>query len=642
MTHIIRRNCIIFGMEKMITKLAKAKDNWFFKILSAAVAVSFISLFGVTGYITTASQNQTVLQVGKNKVTQSEFSYRLQKELNAFKNLSGDDFELSDEMRTAISEDVLKQLIDENVMDQAMLKYDIHFPKAFVQQIIFRQPEFLNPANGQFHPEIFKRYLSSMGMSENEYVAMVQRTMARKMMVTDLLIPFNVPKVLSNAVAKMDNQRKSFKYTLVSPHDMTVERKISDEEIQQYFADFSENFEIPESRDAKVLFVSNDFIINKYAADEQSIRDYFEQHQKELNQPEKREVLQMVFMDKEAAEKAFEAVQNNADFATVAKENKAENAEQPTLGVVAEDELADDLAPAFEMNAGESKLLQVADTWQVIKIKDIIPAKEAVFDEVKAQIANELANENMYDALRTAKADIDDAINGGKSLEEVAQMFQTDVFEVKNIQEETLVKGVPANAQDLAGSLDFNELVFSYGLDEVTSAEEFDTGVAVVQVTKITDAHLPEIADVREEIISMWTIQEKDALAKETADNIVADVEDGSELTAAAKARNLEAFRSAPINRNETFANLTKDEVAELFTVENGTVKMFEHSGNNYIIATPFETVSYDEAMTEEKLDDIKKRVSVSMLRDMVQSALDNFAKDFKIKVDYKRAGFAE
>ena len=626
----------------MITKLAKAKDNWFFKILSAAVAVSFISLFGVTGYITTASQNQTVLQVGKNKVTQSEFSYRLQKELNAFKNLSGDDFELSDEMRTAISEDVLKQLIDENVMDQAMLKYDIHFPKAFVQQIIFRQPEFLNPANGQFHPEIFKRYLSSMGMSENEYVAMVQRTMARKMMVTDLLIPFNVPKVLSNAVAKMDNQRKSFKYTLVSPHDMTVERKISDEEIQQYFADFSENFEIPESRDAKVLFVSNDFIINKYAADEQSIRDYFEQHQKELNQPEKREVLQMVFMDKEAAEKAFEAVQNNADFATVAKENKAENAEQPTLGVVAEDELADDLAPAFEMNAGESKLLQVADTWQVIKIKDIIPAKEAVFDEVKAQIANELANENMYDALRTAKADIDDAINGGKSLEEVAQMFQTDVFEVKNIQEETLVKGVPANAQDLAGSLDFNELVFSYGLDEVTSAEEFDTGVAVVQVTKITDAHLPEIADVREEIISMWTIQEKDALAKETADNIVADVEDGSELTAAAKARNLEAFRSAPINRNETFANLTKDEVAELFTVENGTVKMFEHSGNNYIIATPFETVSYDEAMTEEKLDDIKKRVSVSMLRDMVQSALDNFAKDFKIKVDYKRAGFAE
>ena len=626
----------------MITRLAKAKDNWFFKILSAAVAVSFISLFGVTGYITTASQNQTVLQVGKNKVTQSEFSYRLQKELSAFKNLSGDDYELSDEMRTAISENVLQQLIDENVMDQAMLKYNVHFPKAFVQQIIFNQQEFLNPANGQFHPELFKRYLSSIGMSEDEYVAMVQRSMARKMMVTDLLIPFNIPQALSNAVSKMDNQRKSFKYTLVSPQDMKVERQISDEEIQQYFADFSENFEIPESRDAKVVFVSNDYIINKYAADEQSIKDYFEQHQKELNQPEKREVLQMVFMDKETAEKAFDALKTNTDFAAVAKDNKAENAEQPTLGLVAEDELAEELAPAFEMELGESKLLQVADTWQVIQVKNIIAAKEAVYDEVKAQIANELANENMYDALRTAKAELDDAINGGKTLEEVAEMFQTDVFDVQDIQEETLVQNVPANAQDLASSLDFNELVFSYGLNEITSAEEFDTGVAVIQVTKITDAHLPEIDDVREKIISLWTIQEKDALAKETADNIVADIEDGSELAAAAKARELKAFRSSPINRNETFANLSKAEVTELFTLEDGAVKMFEHSDNNYIIATPFETVNYDDALTEEKLDDIKKRVSVSMLRDMTQAALDNFAKDFKIKVDYKRAGFAE
>ena len=626
----------------MITKLAKAKDNWFFKILSAAVAVSFISLFGVTGYITTASQNQTVVQVGKRKIMQSEFSYRLQKELNALKNLSGDDYEISDEIRTLVSENVLQQLIDENVLDQAMLKYNIHFPKAFVQRIIFTQPEFLNPANGQFHPEIFKRYLSNIGMSEDEYVAFVQRTMARKMMITDLLVPFNVPQALSNAVAKMDNQRKSFKYTIVSPQDMKVERKISDEEIQQYFADFSENFEIPETRDAKVLFVSNDYIINKYAADEQSIRDYFEQHQKELDQPEKREVLQTVFMNKDAAEKAYAALQNDADFEAVAKEYNAENAEQPTLGIVAEDELAEDLAPAFNMKAGETKLLQVADTWQIIKVKEVIAAKEAVFDEVKAEIANELANENMYDALRTAKAEIDDAINGGKTLEEVAEMFQTNVFDVKNIQEETLVQGVPANAQDLASSLDFNDLVFSYGLDEITSAEEFDSGVAVIQITNIVDAHLPEIDDVRDKIISLWTIQEKDALAKETADNILADIEDGSELAVAAKARDLEAFRSAPISRNETFAQLSKLEVAELFTVENGAVKMFEHSGNNYVIATPFETVNYDDALTEEKLNDIKQRVSASLLQDMTQSALDNFAKDFKIKVDYKRAGFAE
>lgn len=101
----------------MISKLAKAKDNWFFKILSAAVAVSFISLFGVTGYIGSASQNQTVVKVGNKKITQSEFSYRQQKEINALRNLTGDDFDLTDEMRANITESILKQVIDDSVID---------------------------------------------------------------------------------------------------------------------------------------------------------------------------------------------------------------------------------------------------------------------------------------------------------------------------------------------------------------------------------------------------------------------------------------------------------------------------------------------------------------------------------------------
>ena len=630
-------------MKKMISKLAKAKDNWFFKILSAAVAVSFVSLFGVTGYISSAAQNQTVIKVGKKKTTQSEFSYRFQKELNALKNLSGDDFELTDEMRTNLIENVAQQIVDENVLDQTIATYNIHFPKALIQQVILHQPEFLNPVNGQFHPELFKRYLSALGLSEAEYVATIERAMARKMLVTDLVQTFSVPKVLSDAIHKMDNQRKSFKYAIVSPQDMKVERKISDDEVEQYFADFGENFMVPEQRDAKVMFIPNEVILKKYAASDEQVEDYFNQHKKELDQPEKREVLQMVFMDKDTAEKALQEILNGKDFNTVAEELKAENAKEPTLGVVAEDELAEDLsAPAFEMQAGEAKVLQVADTWQVIAIKEIVPAKEAIFAEVKSQIIETLSYENMYEALREARADIDDAINAGKTLEEVAAENGVAVFEVRGIREDTLSRGIPDFAQDLSGSLDFNELVYSYGADEISSAEEFDNGVAVVQVTTIHDAHMPEIADVRDDIIALWTVQEKNALAKETADNIVADIEDGSELADAAKARDLEAFRSEPINRNETFAGLSPSEINDLFTMENGEVKVFEHAGNVFIIATLSETVNFQDELTEDALKDVQNRAMAYMFRDMSKAAIDNFAHDYRIKIDYKRIGFAE
>ncbi len=636
------RKQIIFGMENMITKLAKAKDNWFFKIISAAVAVSFVSLFGVTGYISSASQNRTIVEVGKKSITQSEFQYRLQKEINALKNLMPEDFELTDEMRANLTENVLKQIIGDGVLDQTMFKYGIHFPKAFVQNVIFHQPEFQNPLNGQFHPDLFKRYLSAMNITEQEYVDTVKRSLARKMLVGDLVQKFDIPDVLVEATHRMDNQRKSFKYVLISPDDVKIERQITDEEIQQYFEDFNDNFMLPEQRDATVLFIPNEVILNKYAANDELAKDYFQQHKGDLDQPEKREVQQMIFLSKDTAEQALAALQNGQDFGSVAKEFKADNSEEPSLGIVAQDELAEDLADVtFAMNINENKLLPVADTWQIVSVKQIIPAKKANFEEQKAQILETLAEENLYDALREAKAQIDDAVNEGKKLDEIASMIGGQIFKVTDIQEESLVKDVPSYAQDLK-TLDFNELVFSYGLNEVTSAEEFDNGIAVIQITKIADAHMPDIADVKDQIISLWTVQEKNALAKETADNIVADAEDGSDISVAAKARNLEAFRSSPINRNETFANLSQAEISELFLAEQGQIRVFEKADNSFVVATPFETVNYEDELTPDEKVAVEERLQVSLFADMMQAALDSYAQDFKIKVDYKKAGFSE
>lgn len=623
----------------MISKLAKAKDNWFFKFISIAVAVSFVSLFGVTGYISSASQNQTVVNVGGKKTTQSEFSYRLQKELNSLKNLAGDDFEISDETRTAIADGIIRQIVNEGVIDQTMKKYGIYFPRTLIQQVIFSQSEFQNQTNGQFHPELFKRYLSTAGLSEAEYIDIIKRMLAQRILVTDLTDQFGVPNVLSKAIHHSDNQRKSFKYITLSPEDIKIERKISDDEIKQYYEDFAENFTVPETREADVLFITNEVVLKKYAATDDMVENYFNQHKAELNQPEKREILQMVFLDKANAEKAMDKLNNGGNFEQIAKEFKAENADEPTLGIVAQDELADELAnSAFDMQLNQAKLLEVADTWQIIRIKDIVAAKEAVLDELKPQIIEQLNNENLYDALRNARAEIDDAVNGGMTLADAGRLVNIEPIKVSGITED---KPIASNIEGL-NSLDFNEIVFSYGLDEISSAEEFDDGIVVVQVTKVIDQHLPEIEDIKDDIVSLWTVQEKNALAKETAENIAIDVEDGGQFVDAAKARGLEVFRSSPINRNETFAGLTEAEINDLFLADSDSVKIFEHGNNHYIIAMLSDTVNFQDELTDENLKSVQERARKLMISDMNKATLDGYAEEFKIKIDYDLAGFTE
>ena len=150
----------------MISKLAKAQENWLFKLIFIAVAISFISLFGVTGYINTAAQNQDVVNVGGKKTSQSEFSYRVNKELNAIRGIAGEDFEITDELSNSITEGVLRQIIEESVLDQTMNRFNVNFPKEFIRQVIFSQPEFINPLTGQFSKEAYNRYFSISGLSD--------------------------------------------------------------------------------------------------------------------------------------------------------------------------------------------------------------------------------------------------------------------------------------------------------------------------------------------------------------------------------------------------------------------------------------------------------------------------------------------
>ncbi len=628
----------------MISKLAKAQESWFFKIIFAGVAISFISLFGVTGYISSASQNKTIVNVGGLKTLQSAFSYRLDKEVSAIRNVAGDDFDLTDEMRNTVAENILKQIIDESVLDKSMMKNNIHFPKAFVQQILFSRPEFQNPLNGQFSPDAFRRFLSTAGMSEDDYVAMIKRLLARKLLVTDLVEPINVPSTLVNAINKMDNQRKVFKYVLVSPQNVKIERQITDDEIMQYYTDFSEQFMIDEKRDIDVLFVPNDVILKKYVLTDNLVKEYFESNKKDLDQPEKRNVMQMVFLNKETAEDAFNQVKSGADFIETAVKLNAENANEPTLGVVAYDELAEGLADkTFELDINKPELIAVADSWQVILVKEVIPAKEANFEEMKPEIERILSEENLYDALRDARAEIDDATNAGQSLDEIAKNFGAEIIEIKGVSEEAIIDNAPEKVANIVKSLDFNENVFSYGLDEISSAEEFDDGIAVISVKKIIDAHMPEVDEIRDEIVNIWTTQEKNAIAKEMAENMVIDIEDGGNINDAAKARNLETFRSEPISRNETFAGLNASDISDLFLAELGSVKIYEKAGNNFIIAVLSETIDYvSNEDDEQALSEVEARARNSMASDMIESMLKSYANDFKIEVDYKRAGFSE
>ena len=624
----------------MINKLAKAQKSWIAKFILILTALSFMSLFGVTGYINSAGSNRTVIKVDNIEISQAQFSYLLQREINAARNLLGDNFDLTDEMRQALIQAQTQQLVQDAVLDRTEAKYHVSFRPSLIQSIIFNDPAFKD-ASGNFNRDVFRQVLARGETTEENLVADIKRDLTRRLLINMLVEGINVPEVLRRAEEMVDNKRRTFKYVFIRPAEIKVDRKISEDEVEQYYEDFAPNFIEPERRDATVMILSLKDIADKMVIEDDEIKAYYEAHKNEYEKPETRQVLQMMFADTETADKAFSALQNGGDFYQVAADVAGQSKEDTDLGYVAQDELVYELAEeAFSLSKGEyTKPVQVGDMWQILQVADIKAGEKAAYDKVAADIREILINERLYDESYEILTQAEDALAAGSTLEALAETYTEPLLNIQGVAEDGSVSAVAPEAAFLLQNVDFVDTVFSYNAGEISQVLETDDGLAVVRVDKVAESHPKSIDEVRGEIEELWVVNEKAAIAQEMLNNLMYDLENGDTLSSAAKRYGLKVYRSQPITRNETFGNIGYADIREMFTEPLGTPKQMQQ-GEDYVVAVAEEDYKNSAPLSESEQILIKQKAYLSLVTDFAEAMLTSYADEYDIRIKYKLLGF--
>ena len=624
----------------MINKLAKAQKSWIAKFILILTALSFMSLFGVTGYINSAGSNRTVIKVDNIEISQAQFSYLLQREINTARHLLGDRFDLTDEMRQALIQAQTQQLVQDAVLDRTEAKYHVSFRPALIQSIIFNDPAFKD-ASGNFNRDVFRQVLSRGGTTEEELVADIERDLTRRLLINMPVEGINVPEVLRRAEELADNKRRTFRYVIIRPEEVAVDRKISEDEVEQYYEDFAPNFIEPERRDVTVLLLSMKDIADKMVVDDEEVKAYYEEHKNEYETPQTRQVLQMMFADEQEANKAYFALQSGTDFYKVAEEVANQSKEDTDLGYVAEDELVYELsAEAFSLpKGGYTKPVQVGDMWQILKVADIKAGEKVPYAKAAADIREILKNERLYDESYEILTNMEDALAAGSSLEALAKTYAAVLLNVQGVAENKSVVSVAPEAAFLLQNMDFIDTVFSYNAGEISQVLETEDGLAVVRVDKVIESHPKDIDSVRGEIEELWTVNEKAAIAQEMLNNLMYDLENGDALPAAAKRYGLKVYRSQPVTRNETFANIGYADIREMFTEPLNTPKQIQQ-GDDYVIAVAEEDYKNSAPLSENEQLLIKRKAYQSLLTDYAEAMLSSFADEYDISIQYKLLGF--
>lgn len=626
----------------MISKLRNIQNSWAIKLILILTGLSFVSLFGITGYIGSAGKNKPVIKVGDMTVSQDEISQQYNQETQMAKNLFGDNLDLNENVRNAMLQGIVQRELVRTIIEKTADDQNVVISDDLVRKIIYSQSEFMD-ADGKFNVQKLRRLLSSTGWTEKRYINNLKSDVKKQYLVQNVVENFNVPKAITNYLVKIDNQKKIFKYIEIDPAKLNVDRKISAEELGQYYQDFATNFVEPESRDVSFIVISTAEIAKKVQPSKDEILAYYNDNISQFKTPETRDVLQMAFENKEDADKAMTKIKNGEDFYAVALEVAKQDKKATELGSVSKEMLIADMADeVFELaNDGVAGPVKSELGWHIMKVKGIKAGQETTVNQASKQIVEALQKEQAYEEAYNVSKEIEDGIGAGKTLEDVAKDFSVKVNVVNGLGENSKAKSMPVQYKDLITTPDFIDTAFSYNINEVSQVFESNDGFVVVKVDNITEAHPKEVEEVRPEIEKLWLANERNAIAQEIVNDVMHDIENGDKIDEVATRFKLDLKATKPLKRNENFENLTTSQMLELFQEDLNSPKLIEQSDLR-IIAVGSQIIPTEGNLTNDELTTVKAKAKSDWTQDLANKLIDGYGSNYKIKVRYKQLGLGE
>lgn len=626
----------------MMTKIRSVQDSWAAKSILILTALSFMSLFGVSGYLSSAGKNRPIIRVDDIIVYQDEIRNQYNQELQAAKNLFGDNIDVNDNMKNAILQNIVQKDLVNAILQKTSEDLNVSISNDLVKKIIYSQAEFMD-ANGNFSLDKLRRLLNASGWTEQRYIDTLRKDIEKQHLVQNPVENINIPAFMNKYLAQLENQKKVFKYIEIRPESLKVDRQISQEELEQYYQDFAAQFEEPETRNVSFIELSVDKLASKVTPSETDIKNYYNENINQFVIPENRNVLQMVFDNQDDADKAFAALNAGGDFYNVAKQFAKQDKAATQLGEVSKDMLIADMSDAvFDLKAGDyTNPIKSELGWHIMKVTNIIPKKETSLAAARNKIIDAIRKEKAYDEAYNAVAEIEDKIGAGATLESIAEEYNARINKVIGLNEEGKSKSAPASHNKLIASTDFIDAAFSYNSGEISQVLEGDNGFTIVRVDSVTDAHPKELSEVKGEIQKMWAANEKNAIAQEIINDVTHDLENGDEIGDVGRRFELPVKTTKAIKHTENFAGLSRIQIEELFQEKLGTPKLISNDEVNLIVV-PTKVIKASDNLSKEELEVLRSKAQADMSQAAANELIDAYGSNYKVRVKYKYLGLAD
>lgn len=557
------------------------------------VALAFIGLIGVLFALSDVTGNATfggigganVAKVGGEEIGVGELRDRVRLAYNqARQDQPG--MTMTAFVESGGLDQVLDQLVEGLAFDQLATEMGFSVSKRLIDGRIADIPAFAG-VSGTFDQAAFEKFLRENGMTETQ----LRRDLRQQLLIQQLAVPIGMMPRVSPGIARpyaallLEQRRGQATFIPSSPFAPTADP--GDAPLKTYLTQNAAKFTVPERRVIQYALFDRSAVPVPAVTDAE-IAKVYKDNASQFAASETRRFAQVIVPDQATANSLAAKVRSGTSLAAAAQ---AAGLSASTTGDLSQSAYAATSSAAaakaaFAANRGDLiGPLQTGLGWSVARVEDVTtrPAKSLAdaSPEIRTELAKNKANETIVDYYN----DIQDAVNSGASIEEIAADRKLQLVTTPALLPSGRAPGQPAfvPAPELAPLVSQAFQGGSEGESQLATLVENEK-FAVYSVKSIIAAAPPPFAQIRADLLADWRFAQGQKIARDKARTIVKAVEGGKSLTdaVAAAGPNIGNVQTIGGRRAELGQNgqPVPPELALLFSMAKGSVKTLEIPGN--------------------------------------------------------------
>lgn len=481
---------------------------------------------------------------------------------------------------------VLEQLIERAAIGGFAEKYGLRAGDNLVNSQIMTIPAFRGP-DGNFDDDVYRQALSQQRLTD----AQVRDDLGKGLLARQILVPAafgaKTPDKFAQQYASLLKERRQGSIGVIPSAAFVPEGDPTDTQLSAFYKETKGDYIRPERRTIRYIAFGNDSISTNIDPTKEEIAARYEADRDKYAPSESRTITQLIVPTAEAAAAIRKRVQGGTGLEAAAREAGLQTAK---IGPMTKAELTAQTSAAVANSifaAAKGTIAVPAASGlgsHVARIDNVERKPGKNLEQARSEITTLLREEKRRSALGDLAASVEEQVEEGVSLSEVAKQLDVEITTTKPITGAGMVYG---DAQERVADIVGPALQTAFQMEEsepqlaeVVPGQTF----LVFEATNITESAAAPLAEIKDRVEVAWRLSEGSKAAKAAADRILKAVAGGSSIAAAMTAE------SVPLPQADS-VNLTREQLAAqgaqvppplalMFSMAEGTAKKLEAPRN--------------------------------------------------------------